>query len=229
MTGLALCAEPNPDTVTILVAGANLIYAAGLKSIFASHSDVDFAGAAVSFEAMLDLALKTQPSIVILDEYLIEREAERLRWILQVLPRIRLIISVTEKDDEFDMALVRAGARSVITGDVSPIQLFGCIHKVMKTGYAWSSDITSKITEAYQKAGAPSTDGHIELPELSSKESIVVSMVMDCRSNAQIAKRLDTTEQTIKNMLSRLYVRIGVKNRNVLRKALNDIGYPSIY
>lgn len=227
--GPVLCVPPDPDVVTILVAGANPIYAAGLKSVLEPNPDVNVVATAASFDEMVRIAKRTSPSIIIVDEYLIEREAERLKWVIRALPRIRIIVSVAKEDCDFSLALLHAGARAVIPCDVNPVHLSRGIQVVMRDGYWVTTCVQRWLVEYWQKTGAPSTAGRKELPLLSDKESIAVSMIVARKPNAHIALRLGTSEQCVKNMLSRLYKRFDVKDRNILRSALVDLGYPPIY
>jgi DNA-binding NarL/FixJ family response regulator len=224
VAGPVLCAPPNPDLVTILVAGTNPIYAAGLQTVLSSHSDLEVVAVVSSFDDLLRFAEVKVPSIIVLDEHIIQRDANRLKWILQANPRIRLIVAVSKEDQDFSLALLHAGARAIITHDVIPDHLARGLQKVMKEGYWITTYVQRWLVEFWQASGRPAMAGGVQVPDLSDKESIVVRMVLARKPNAHIALHLSTSEQTIKNMLSRLYKRLGVKDRSGLRSEARKWG-----
>jgi DNA-binding NarL/FixJ family response regulator len=213
-----LCAPQNPDVVTILLAGTNPIYGEGLRSVIDQHSELDVVARASSFAELLRLAKIKSPSIIMLSEDLLEREVGRLKWIIQAIPRSRLIVVVSKEDRDFSLALLHAGARAIVMRDVAPRQLTRGIQTVMKDGFWITISVQRWLVEFWKTTGTPSTKGSVELPELSDKESIAVAMIMSCKSNAHIALQLGTSEQTVKNLLGRLYKQFGVKDRASLKK-----------
>jgi DNA-binding NarL/FixJ family response regulator len=58
------------------------------------------------------------------------------------------------------------------------------------------------------------------IDKLSERERQIVRLVAEGHSNAEIARELTLTVQTVKNRLSDIYLKLGVKSRTELTVAL---------
>jgi DNA-binding NarL/FixJ family response regulator len=90
--------------------------------------------------------------------------------------------------------------------------LVDCLHKVA-LGEPWlETKAVNWVLEAYRtQATRPS--GARPKVQLTPKESLIVSCVTQGMKNKEIATRVGTTEQVVKNYLRKVYDKLGVADR----------------
>src|SRR4051812_1188706 len=116
------------------------------------------------------------------------------------------VVVVSDKPDSA-ADFIRAGAAGVVYRSVTGAALVECIRKVAK-GENWVQDnAVAKEVEESDQVGARVRD------RLTPKELKIVALVVQGYKNKEIATRLGTTEQVIKNYLRNVYDKIGVGDR----------------
>ena len=108
--------------------------------------------------------------------------------------------------------MLRRGACGIVSREVEPELMVDCLRKVSK-GEAWlDSRGIQWVLDAYRtqgtRAGSPKTK-----VQLTPKESLIVSCVTQGMKNKEIALRVGTTEQVVKNYLRKVYDKLGVADR----------------
>jgi DNA-binding NarL/FixJ family response regulator len=111
-------------------------------------------------------------------------------------------------NDEMVAELVNAGVNGVIYRNVSGPSLVECIRKVSK-GENWVQDqqTNGEAPVEVDAVGARVRD------RLTAKELKIVALIVQGYKNKEIAVKLGTTEQVIKNYLRNVYDKIGVSDR----------------
>ncbi len=103
--------------------------------------------------------------------------------------------------------LISSGIPGVIYRNVSGQALVDCVRKVAK-GESWVQDtvVEAEVQES-DAVGARVRD------RLTAKELKIVALIVQGYKNKEIAAKLGTTEQVIKNYLRNVYDKIGVSDR----------------
>jgi DNA-binding NarL/FixJ family response regulator len=101
---------------------------------------------------------------------------------------------------------------AIVSREVEPELLVDCLRKVSK-GEPWlDGRATQWVLDAYRtqgsRAGAPRPK-----VQLTPKEALIVSCVTQGMKNKEIATRVGTTEQVVKNYLRKVYDKLGVADR----------------
>jgi len=221
-------AEPREGAIRILVGESQAIYTFGLQSVLASLPNIDNVGVATSFQTLLRLVAETEPDIVLLDECLLDRRADKLLWLLNSYPNSNVIVEVNSESLALCLTLLRAGARAVVPRLVTPEQLKQCIKSVAE-GNPWvSGKVLGWLVDDWQthrplRGGGAKPD----FLRFNARETVVLSMIVRGHKNSEMAAHIRTSEQTIKNILSRLYRRLGVPDRQGLRRYCINLGVPA--
>jgi DNA-binding NarL/FixJ family response regulator len=118
------------------------------------------------------------------------------------------LVAVADNDDRV-ADLLKAGVHGVIYRNVSGTALVECIRKVGQ-GESWVQDHKTNGV-----AAAPEVDavGARVRDRLTAKELKIVALIVQGYKNKEIATKLGTTEQVIKNYLRNVYDKIGVSDR----------------
>ena len=110
------------------------------------------------------------------------------------------------------MELFRRGAHGIVSREVEPEFLVDCLRKVV-AGETWlDSQGVRWVMEAYRNQNNRPTGSRPKV-QLTPKEMLIVSCVTQGMKNKEIALRVGTTEQVVKNYLRKVYDKLGVADR----------------
>src|SRR5207237_4942705 len=97
-------------------------------------------------------------------------------------------------------------------GQVEPEVMVECLRKVA-SGESWlDSQGIHWVMQAFRNQGTRSAGARPKV-QLTPKESLIVSCVTQGMKNKEIALRVGTTEQVVKNYLRKVYDKLGVADR----------------
>jgi DNA-binding NarL/FixJ family response regulator len=120
------------------------------------------------------------------------------------------LILTTFDDSEVVLEGIRAGARGFLLKDVSFQQLLAAIRAVAGGATVFQPAITERLLRA---GSALSFDADAPREELTAREAEVVRLMAGGYSNREIADALGTAEGTIKNHVSSILAKFGVRDR----------------
>jgi len=223
-------AASTANRVRILVEESQPVYSAGIVHVLKSVPTFETVGVAASLQVLLPMAAELEPDIVLLDDSLIDQNTENLQWILNAHPHTKVIVEVTSEEPAHCLSVLRAGAHAVISRHVDPAQLLQCIHTVAKGSHYVSPTVLDWLIDDWQRSRrAISEEATPTLPCFNGRETRVISMAVRGLANRDIAANILTSEQTVKNTLSRVYRRLGVVNRKSLRRRCIDMRMPIVW
>ncbi|MGH9616196.1 MAG: response regulator transcription factor [Acidobacteriaceae bacterium] len=206
--------EPTEETagIRILLADSQAIYRVGIRKIFAIEDDMRVVAQAENYPGLLS-ALERYPSdIVLLDGGMISDQPEAIPDMLRRAPNAKLIVQVSENSETFIVDLYRRGVRGVISRSISPDLLIRCVRKIAD-GETWiDNQSVSWVIEAYRSEANNLTNPKLQ-PRLSPKELSIIGCVTQGMRNKEIAYKIGTTEQVVKNYLRKIYDKLGVSDR----------------
>jgi DNA-binding NarL/FixJ family response regulator len=129
-------------------------------------------------------------------------------------PKAKYILVADEDDPDVLQRAVEAGADAYITRRVEPEDLVFAIRQVLAPALYLMWPFSGSGRSAGKGAGGPYG--------LTRRESETLELLAQGRSNAEIAKALAITEQTVKGHLWRLYRKLGVSNRTAASRLLEE-------
>ena len=110
------------------------------------------------------------------------------------------------------MEFFRRGAHGIVSREVEPELLVECLRKVV-AGETWlDSQGVHWVMEAYRNQNSRPNGARPKV-QLTPKETLIVSCVTQGMKNKEIALRVGTTEQVVKNYLRKVYDKLGVADR----------------
>ena len=137
---------------------------------------------------------------------------EAVSDLLRQNPLLRIVVVTTEPDQELTLELFRRGVHAIVSREVEPELLVDCLRKVSK-GEPWlDGRATQWVLEAYRTQGSRAGSPRPRV-QLTPKETLIVSCVTQGMKNKEIAVRVGTTEQVVKNYLRKVYDKLGVADR----------------
>jgi len=201
--------EDGKGTIRVIVADSQAIFRAGLRKIFALEDDVRVVGQAESLDQTIAAIQKFSADIVIFEALLASNPADAVSDLLRQSASCRLVVVLQEPDQEMTLDLFRRGAHGVVSREVEPEMLVECLRKVSQ-GEPWlESRAVAWVLQAYRTQGLRPAGSRPKV-SLTPKESLIVSCVTQGMKNKEIALRVGTTEQVVKNYLRKVYDKLGV-------------------
>ena len=200
------------NTIRVILADTQAIFRAGLRKIFALEDDIRVVAQAESLDQTVTAIQKFSADIVIFEAALAPNPADAVSDLLRQSASCRLVIVLQEPDQEMTLDLFRRGAHSIVSREVEPEMLVECLRAVAQ-GEPWlESRSVAWVMQAYRTQGARPVGSRPKV-SLTPKESIIVSCVTQGMKNKEIAARVGTTEQVVKNYLRKVYDKLGVADR----------------
>jgi DNA-binding NarL/FixJ family response regulator len=202
----------NGQFVRVIVADTQAIFRAGLRKIFALEDDIRVVGQAETLAQTQAAVAKFSADILIFESALIQNPVESVVELMRQSPKLRVVVVTPGSDEELTLELFRRGVHGIVSREVEPELLVDCLHKVA-AGEPWlDSQGVHWVMEAYRnQSNRPA--GSRPKVQLTPKETLIVSCVTQGMKNKEIALRVGTTEQVVKNYLRKVYDKLGVADR----------------
>jgi DNA-binding NarL/FixJ family response regulator len=198
--------------IRVIVADTQAIFRAGLRKIFALEDDIRVVGQSETLSQTLSAAKKFTADILIFEASLAQNPVEAVSDLIRQTPNLRIVVVTPASNQELTLELFRRGVHGIVPRDVEPELLVDCLRKVSE-GHPWlDSRGTQWVLEAFRTQGSRPMSPRPKV-QLTPKESLIVSCVTQGMKNKEIALRVGTTEQVVKNYLRKVYDKLGVADR----------------
>jgi len=201
-----------------LVEDQNLVRE-GLRALLALNKDIEVVGEAADGEEGLEVIAREKPDVVLLDLRMPRLDG------LGVLKQIRTpaLILTTFDDDAMLFEAVRAGAKGWLLKDVSLERLTDAIRTVAAGGTCIEPVITERILRALDSS--PVAFESAQLPEpLTDREKTILRFLAGGYSNREISELLKISDGTVKNHISSVLSKLGVRDRTRAVLRAIDLG-----
>jgi DNA-binding NarL/FixJ family response regulator len=188
----------------------------GFQVLVDSAPDLLVVGEASDGAQAVDVALAERPDVILMDIRMPSMDGlEATRRILaaDTAHLTRVLILTTFDLDEYVFAALKAGASGFLLKDTPPAALLAGIRTVAAGDALLSPSITRHLIEEYVSHPPQATKPPAQLESLTDREVEVLSLVAKGWSNAEIAERLYVTPATAKTHLSRLLLKLDVRDR----------------
>jgi len=194
--------------IRVLVADDHTIVRQGLVGILKSSDDVEVVGEAADGAEAVAKATKLKPDVVVLDVSMPHLSGlEAARRIREALPATRVLGLTMHDNEEYVLKMVRAGASGYLLKDSAASELIAGI-RALKSGKVYFGPHASRaLAEAYQ-SDRPLPEDPYE--RLTDREREIFQLVVEGKTNAQIADMLCISPKTVDNHRTRLMDKLGV-------------------
>ncbi len=198
--------------VRVIVADTQAIFRAGLRKIFALEDDIRVVGQAETLAQAQAAVKKFSSDVVIFEAALATNPVDAVAELVRQNPELRFVVVTPGSDEELTLELFRRGVHGIIPRDVEPDLLVECLRKVA-AGETWLDPQAIRwVLNAYRNQHNRPAGARPKV-QLTPKESLIVSCVTQGMKNKEIALRVGTTEQVVKNYLRKVYDKLGVADR----------------
>lgn len=201
--------------IKILIVDDQALFREGLRTLLSVQPDFKVVGEAANGEEALRLTVTFQPNVVLMDLRMpVMDGVTATKRLHENHQQTKVIVLTTFDDDELVFDGLRAGAMGYLLKDVSSEVLFEGIRAANRGEYFLLPSITAKVMAEFSRLSrfAPTSAGILEEP-LSPRETEILRLVATGASNREIAEYFVIAEGTVKNHLTNILSKLGVKDR----------------
>ncbi len=195
--------------VRVLVADDHTIVRQGLVGILKASEEVEVVAEASDGNEAVEKALKTKPDVAVLDVSMPRLSGiEAARRIHETLPATRLLVLTMHDDEEYILKMVRAGVSGYLLKDSAASELLAGIRALKAGKTFFGPHATKALAEAFARDRPSEPADPYE--RLTDREREVFQLVVEGKTNAQIAGLLFISPKTVDNHRTRVMEKLGV-------------------
>lgn len=199
------------DVYRIILADDHVIFRQGMKALIEEAPGLEVAGEAGDGFELLNLLNVVKPDLVILDISMPGLQGiEATREIKKLHPDLIVLILTMHKNKEFLYHAISAGARGYLLKEDSDVELFSAIEAIRKGAIYVSAIIADEVSEdfSYLTKG----NRHFSSNLLSKRETEVLKLIAEGKSNKEIADLLYISIRTVENHRANIQKKLDLNN-----------------
>ncbi|MFF8643566.1 response regulator [Streptomyces sp. NPDC015345] len=205
-------------TIRVLIADDQMMVREGFSVLLNAMPDIEVVGEAVNGRQAVERVRELAPDVVLMDIRMPEMNGiEATREIVASDGVSKVLVLTTFDLDEYVYQALRAGASGFLLKDASARQLADGVRVVASGEALLAPTVTRRlITEFSRMAETPRLSAAVQAQqygELTERETEVLVLIAQGLSNAEIASHLVVAESTIKTHVSRVLVKLGLRDR----------------
>ena len=200
--------------IRVLLADDDGLVRSGLRALLGAENDIDVVGEAADGRQAIDRARALQPDVVLMDVRMpqvdgVAATREIVSWPRR--PRV-LMLTTFDLDEVVDDAL-DAGADGFLLKRATPEQLIDGIRTVHAGDALVAPAVTRRLLAAHAGRRPPDRERLGQAGRLTEREAEVLRALAEGLSNAEIARRIWISPETVKTHIKSILTKLEVRDR----------------
>lgn len=202
-------------SIRVLIVDDQVMVREGFSVLLNAMPDIEVVGEAVNGRDAVTKTAEIAPDVVLMDIRMPELNGiEATREIVAAPGDSKVLVLTTFDLDEYVYQALRAGASGFLLKDASARQLADGVRVVAAGEALLAPTVTRRlITEFSKLSETPRPAALTQVGDLTERETEVLVLIAQGLSNAEIASHLVVAESTIKTHVSRVLVKLGLRDR----------------
>jgi DNA-binding NarL/FixJ family response regulator len=202
------------DVVRVLVVDDQQLIRESIASLLAIQPGVSVVGTAADGREAVEQALALAPDVVLMDVRMpiMDGVAATLELAARA-PRSRVVMLTTFDDEEYVVQALRAGASGYLLKDRPAAELAAAVRLASTGVVQFDPTAAARLSAALDRPRSPATMEDPAGSGLTARELEVLRLLAGGLNNREIAARLYLSEGTVKNHVSRILDRLGLRDR----------------
>lgn len=192
--------------------------------ICASHLITNYVKESTVVDEIENEVIHLKPRVVLLSQMVLrEAAAMNLEVLMQIRDKIRkmqTIVTVDHYVEETALIGIREGIRGLYMRKLGTSEIVACVRAVAAGGVWFEPSLISRVFDEFSKLykhvdslQSPTKVHQERLSLLSPREMEILRLISNSCTNADIAKTLFISEETVRTHIRNMFEKTGVKNR----------------
>ncbi|MEU4697999.1 response regulator transcription factor [Nonomuraea dietziae] len=201
--------------IKVLLVDDHALVRAGLRLLLETEDGLTAVGEAVDGLDAVRQSHALRPDVVLMDLHLPGMDGvAATERIVAELPQVRVLALSTFDLEEHVVAALRAGASGFLPKDASPEELIEGIRIVHRGEATVAPRLLLGLIGTFVRPTSPrAVEVPAELSGLNERERQVLELIARGLSNGQIAEEVGLSVSTVKNRVSDVFAKLGVRDR----------------
>jgi len=213
--------------ITILLVDDQPLFREGLRTLLSVRPDLKVVGEAGDGEEAIKLCRLLKPAVVLMDLQMpVLDGVEATRRLHHEQPDSRVIVLTTFDDDEMVFDGLRAGALGYLLKDAPSEKLAEAIRAAARGESFLQPSIAAKVVAEFARLTtkrSPPAQALIE--PLSDREQEILALIATGATNREIGNQLFLAEGTVKNHVTNVLGKLGVRDRTQAALKAREMGF----
>ena len=197
----------EPNLIRVLIVDDHAMLRSGLKNFLYGYELLELAGEASSGAEAVEFCSTHEVDVVLMDMMMPGMDGcEATQRIIALGKPVKIIILTSFHEQDLVEDALKAGATSYLLKNVNAEELASAI----QDAYTGKSTLAPEATDALIQATRQRRDIGFEL---TKREKEVLELLVDGKSNNEIAMLLSISLATVRFHLANIYSKLGAKNR----------------
>ncbi|HLZ56733.1 MAG TPA: response regulator transcription factor [Ktedonosporobacter sp.] len=219
--------QSQETRVRVLVVDDQRLMRDGIASLLGIQDGIEVVGTASNGQEALEQAQALLPDVVLMDVRMpIMDGVEATLRVHRQLPACKVLMLTTFDDEEYLVDALRVGASGYLLKDIPAPDLAKAVQAAHKGIYQLDPAVASKVVASLTRPQEPSQRRMAAIPsntsdnvsssavtDLTSREIEVLRLIASGATNREIASQLIISEGTVKNHISNILSRLGLRDR----------------
>lgn len=212
--------------ITILLVDDQPLFREGLRTLLSVQPDLKVVGEAGDGEEALKLCRTLKPAVVLMDLQMpVLDGVEATRRLHHEQPDSRVIVLTTFDDDEMVFDGLRAGALGYLLKDAPSEKLAEAIRAAARGESFLQPSIAAKVVAEFARLATKRIPPAQALLEpLSDREQEILALIATGATNREIGNQLFLAEGTVKNHVTNVLGKLGVRDRTQAALKAREMG-----
>lgn len=206
--------------IKVLIADDQELIRQSLSIILGLKEGISVIGGVSDGTEVLDFVEKEKPDIILMDIRMpVMDGVECTKRLKEKYPKIKIIVLTTFDDDKYVFSALKYGASGYLLKGISVDELEKALHVVHSGGAMINPEIASKVVELFSEMAQRDYDVMVEAENVEKITDIEWDIIKDVgrgMSNREIAEHISLTEGTVRNYISTILKKIGLRDRTQL-------------
>jgi DNA-binding NarL/FixJ family response regulator len=215
--------------IRVLLVDDQALFCEGLRTLLDLQPDIEVVGEANNGREAIECVARAAPDVVLMDmQMLVLDGVAATRDIRAHHPNTQVIVLTTFDDDEYVFEALRAGAVGYLLKDVASDRLAEAIRCAARGESFLQPSVAAKVVAEFTRlADAPHARARANqalIEPLSDRELEILRLVATGASNKEIAATLVIAEGTVKNHITNILGKLGVRDRTQAALKVKELG-----
>lgn len=217
--------QSQESPVRVLVVDDQRLMRDGIASLLSIQGGIEIVGTAGNGQEAVEQAMSLRPDVVLMDVRMpVMDGVVATTELRRQLPSCQVLMLTTFDDEEYIVDALQAGASGYLLKDVPAQDLAKAVISVHNGIYQFDAAVAGKMVDALAGLGSKSSKVPPPAPtssfvssatqtELTEREIEVLRLIAKGATNREIAEQLVISEGTVKNHISNILSRLGLRDR----------------